>query len=197
MPGHFRAAIKSMEARFKKYMTSNPALANQYRLVDPDDTSKYESVQMFDDNAINPCIESTYAFVEKVVSEIKKMYEGHQTLKFFHFGGDEVPELALVNSTKCQEFTKKNPFYNTTHRLKEYFVLRVSTITNSLGLDLAGWEDGLLQEGGVPFKRTVLPNSVVYGNAWQNIWEWGAGRRAYDLANSGYKVCTCIRCYII
>lgn len=197
MPGHFRAAIKSMEARFKKYMTSNPALANQYRLVDPDDTSKYESVQMFDDNAINPCIESTYAFVEKVVSEIKKMYEGHQTLKFFHFGGDEVPELALVNSTKCQEFTKKNPFYNTTHRLKEYFVLRVSTITNSLGLDLAGWEDGLLQEGGVPFKRTELPNSVVYGNAWQNIWEWGAGRRAYDLANSGYKVCTCIRCYII
>lgn len=32
---------------------------------------------MFDDNVINFCIEIIYVFVEKVILEIKKMYEGY------------------------------------------------------------------------------------------------------------------------
>ncbi|XP_062598807.1 uncharacterized protein LOC134260252 isoform X1 [Saccostrea cucullata] len=190
MPGHFHAGIKAMEARYKKYEKTNPELANQYRLIDPNDTSKYESVQMFNDNAINPCIESTYTFVEKVVSEIQKMYIGYQLqpLKFFHFGGDETAKDSNVNSSACQEMANQNSYYEEPHHLKEYFVKRVANITNSLGLDLAGWEDGLMGDNGAPINRKSIPNSEVYANGWQNIWEWGIGKRAYVLANNGYKV---------
>ncbi|XP_061190279.1 uncharacterized protein LOC133198156 [Saccostrea echinata] len=188
MPGHFHAGIKAMEARYLEYENSNPELANQYRLIDPNDTSKYESVQMFNDNAINPCIESTYTFVEKVVSEIQKMYEKIQPLKFFHFGGDETAKNAWVNSSACQKLAHTNSYYEKPHHLKEYFVKRIANITNSLGLNLAGWEDGLMGDDEVPIERTSIPNSEVYANGWQNIWEWGIGRRAYVLANNGYKV---------
>lgn len=99
---------------------------------------------MFDDNVINLCIEIIYVFVEKVILEIKKMYEGYQIFKFFYFGGDEVFELVLVNLIKCQQFMRDNFFYNMIYCLKEYFVLCVFNIISSLGLDLVGWEDGLL-----------------------------------------------------
>lgn len=189
MPAHSHAAIKAMEERYSQYKISNPTLANQYRLLDPTDTSEYASVQMFKNNAINPCIDSTYAFIKKVVSEIKQMYQGIQPLTFFHYGGDETPADAWVESSACKQLIKSNPEYKTPRQLKEYFVRQIADITNKLGLNLADWEDGLLGADGVPFPRGSLPNSEVYGNAWQNIWEWGVGRRAYDLANSGYKVC--------
>jgi hexosaminidase len=53
MPGHARAAIKSMEARSD----------SQYRLSDPQDQSKYESVQGYPDNVMNPGLQSTYDFI--------------------------------------------------------------------------------------------------------------------------------------
>jgi hexosaminidase len=196
MPAHSRAAIKAMEARYFKYISVNQTLANQYRLIDPNDTSRYVSAQIFNDNVVNPCIETTYAFVEKVVSEIKKMYEGEgiRPLTYFHYGGDEMAPEAWVNSSVCEEFTKENPYYNTTRHRKEYFVRRVATIAHDLKLNLAGWEDGLIGDDEVPYNRSSLPNSEVYGNAWQNIWEWGVGGRAYNLANNGYKVLFPIVC---
>lgn len=39
---------------------------------------------------------------------------------------------------------RDNFYYNMIYKLKEYFVLCVFNIINSLGLDLVGWEDGLL-----------------------------------------------------
>ena len=33
-----------------------------------------------------------------------------------------------------------------------------------------------------------LNHSKTIVVAWQNIWEWGAGKRAYILANAGFKV---------
>ena len=45
---------------------NNHTEAQRYRLVDPDDDSVYASPQNFNDNAINVCMESAYAFVTKV-----------------------------------------------------------------------------------------------------------------------------------
>ena len=50
----------------RNYMAQNMSVAEQYRLVDPDDTSVYTTPQAFNDNAINVCRESTYTFVTKV-----------------------------------------------------------------------------------------------------------------------------------
>ena len=69
-PGHSHAAIMAMKVRAER--SQNDSL----RLDDPDDESKSLSVQMFRDNAVNPCIESTYKFLQILVQTIKEMHKG-------------------------------------------------------------------------------------------------------------------------
>ncbi|RYZ98483.1 MAG: beta-N-acetylhexosaminidase, partial [Moraxellaceae bacterium] len=67
MPGHARAAVKSMQARHKRLLAAGQKeAADQYLLSDPLDKSKYRTVQSYTDNSINVCLPSTYAFVDKV-----------------------------------------------------------------------------------------------------------------------------------
>src|SRR5437773_5617611 len=93
MPGHARAAIKAMEARFRA--TGDP----QYRLIDPADTSRYTSVQGYPDNVMNPALESTYRFIERVVGDLVAMHrEAGAPLRHIHMCGDEVPSGVWVGS---------------------------------------------------------------------------------------------------
>lgn len=60
-----------MQARYRRFMAVNDTVsANQYRLKDPLDTTQYLSIQSYTDNAINPCIDSTYNFVTHVVQQV-------------------------------------------------------------------------------------------------------------------------------
>src|SRR4029079_11210786 len=72
VPGHARAAVQAMEFRARKL--GNSARASQFRLFDPDDTSKHTSVQGYTDNFLNPCLDSTYAFLSTVAREIAARY---------------------------------------------------------------------------------------------------------------------------
>ena len=110
MPGHAHAAIRSMEERYNK--RAGTAAAEEFRLIDPDDTSFYISVQQWMDNAINPCIESTYNFIATVLDTVVELHRDIQPLKTYHFGGDEVAKGAWENSTKCKQFLQNNPKYN-------------------------------------------------------------------------------------
>ena len=47
----------------------------QYLLSDLADQSVYKSGQFFTDSAINPCIESSYRFVDLVVKAVVKIYK--------------------------------------------------------------------------------------------------------------------------
>ena len=55
-------------------------------------------------------------------------------------------------------------------------------------LDLGAWEDGVLGVKDTPYDRSYLKNKNVFAYAWDNVWEWGQGDRAYKLANADYKV---------
>src|SRR3989475_322754 len=80
MPGHARAAIEAMQGN------------QQYRLNDPDDRSVYTSPQGYHDNVMNPVLESTYGFIERVVGDLAAMHrEAGGPLRHIHMGGDEVP----------------------------------------------------------------------------------------------------------
>ena len=115
MPGHAHAAITAMEKRYRDYNNSgNEAKGNKYRLIDPDDTSKYLSVQNWMDNAINPCMESTYTFIGRVLDDLIAMHADIQPLKAYHFGGDEVAAGAWEESTICKAFLRVNHTYNIT-----------------------------------------------------------------------------------
>ncbi|OWF40739.1 uncharacterized protein LOC110463418 [Mizuhopecten yessoensis] len=188
-PGHARAAIIAMEKRFRNLEPSNVTAASEFRLIDPDDTSRYFSVQMFSDNAINPCINSTYRFIAKVMDEIQEMHvQAGQPLNIYHYGGDEVPLGAWVNSTACKNILSVLPPSDDSKYLKLYFLNKTSELAFNRNLSLSGWEDGWMDGAGNPFRRNMFQNGAVMANAWDNVWEWGAAKRAYSLANQGYKV---------
>ena len=99
-PSHARAAIKSMEARFRNFMgKGDQAAAESFRLIDPHDQSVYHSPQLYNDNVACVALESTYRFYETVVRRIREMYrEAGVELTLLHTGGDEVPQGAWSKS---------------------------------------------------------------------------------------------------
>lgn len=183
MPGHARAAIKSMEARSK---TISGNTGSMYILTDPKDKSHYQSVQMFSDNALNPCVAGSFKFLTHLLYELKAMHKPIMPLKNYHFGGDEVGNGAWLKSPACQKLMKSSAF--TTSDVKHYFVSMVSNLTASLNLDISAWEDGLMDTSEQVFPRKSIENENVTAYAWDNIWEWNKASRAYKFANAGYKV---------
>lgn len=148
MPGHSHAAIRSMKARHQKYMaTKDRNKADEYLLsdLDHDTSSGSHSVQMYSENAMNPGMESTYKFVNKVVVELKKMHEGIMPLQVFHFGGDEVPYEAWEGSPACMSLIDADEIQSS-EDLMEYFVSRVANIVAKNDLDVGAWQDGIIPD---------------------------------------------------
>ena len=62
---------------------------------------------------MNPCVNSTYAFLEKVMQTMKSYHnEAGQPLKIMHLAGDEVAEHAWINSTMCSNLTSAELSHN-------------------------------------------------------------------------------------
>ena len=52
-PGHARAAIVAMKARYERYLETDPIKAHEYLLNDIHDASHYVSAQGYSDNVMN------------------------------------------------------------------------------------------------------------------------------------------------
>ncbi|WAQ99011.1 HEX-like protein [Mya arenaria] len=179
MPSHAHAAIKAMEERFRN---SNDI---DHLLTDLEDTSEYLSVQMFNDDAMNPCVESTYNFMRTVIQTIKRYHIDIMPLQYFNLGGETIPHGALVNSTACKKaFPSVTPEELPVYA-KAYFMSRLAKmVIVDENLKLAGYEDAFFLNGDpLPGGST---NLLAY--PYQNVWEWGLANKAYKLANSGYPV---------
>lgn len=193
-PGHSRAAIKSMLVRYNRLKAEGKtAEAEKYLLNDLQDSSKYESVQMWKDNVLCPCQESTYNFITTVVTSIEDLYkEAGAPLTTIHTGGDEVPHGVWEKSPKCAALIAKQPEVGQLGGVSNYFLTRVSDILSKKGLTTAGWEEIALskvKEGDV-VKHIPNPqfvNKNFRPNVWNNVWGWGQEDFAYQLANAGYK----------
>ncbi|MEM1324533.1 MAG: family 20 glycosylhydrolase [Bacteroidota bacterium] len=197
MPGHARAAIKSMEARYRKYMEAgDEAKATQYLLTDFDDASEYRSVQSFPDNVVCVCKESVYTFYEKVVEEVAQMYdEAGVELNMIHTGGDEVPNGVWTASPICDEFMATRDDINNPIDLSTYFLSRLEQILSERGLATAGWEEVAMKkviEDDGSFSYIAHPDFAekrVVPYVWQNLW--GNQDLGYRLANAGYDLVLC------
>lgn len=190
-PGHARASIKAMEARYRKLMKAGDEVgAKAYLLSDPEDKSEYITVQNYTDNSINACMDSSYNFMEKVTYELQQMYrEAGVRLENLHFGGDEVGAGSWTNSPACQKmFEEAGNGVAGPADLKPYFTQRVAKMLAKRGIAPGAWEDGLMYDRVNTFNREEFPNPVFTANAWDNIWEWGVADRAYRLANNDYQV---------
>ena len=181
MPGHSRAAIKSMDARYNKLMADeNEVAAKEYLLRDLHDKTVYSSVQYYDDNTLNVCLESTFHFVEKVVDEIAKLHEaGGQPLTIYHIGADETAG-AWLDSPKCQSFLAKNSHNVTSFDdFGAYFVERVANMLSNKGIKPAGWSDGMSHA------RVENMPSKSQANIW-DVMSHGGHKRAHTQANLGW-----------
>jgi len=192
-PGHARAAIKAMEARYERLMKEGKVdEANEYRLIDPDDKSAYESAQGYSDNVVCVARESVYHFYEKVVDEITAMYkEAGLTLDEFHTGGDEVPEGAWTRSPLAHELLKQHPEIKDPKNLQTYFLRELVKRLKSRRLQLDGWEEVALAKNdeGVYEPNAEFVNANVVPYIWNNIFDYPD--LGYRLANAGYKVVLC------
>jgi hexosaminidase len=183
VPGHARAAVQAMEFRFRTNRTSHPARASEFRLLDPDDTSAHTSVQGYTDNFLNPCLDSTYAFLSTVAREIAARYHAvpGARLVAIHGGGDELPSLTANVWWQGSPLCKANPATQgmTDPELFNRFFTQWNRIITATGAEMTGWDD--IIHGGL-----ALPGFIPM--PWSNVWGWGREDDAYIYANQGSRV---------
>jgi hexosaminidase len=199
-PGHARAAIKAMDARYARLMKEGkPEEAKQYLLSDPEDKSVYLSAQNFRDNVMCVAQPGVYNFVATAIDAFISMHnEAGMPLKTIHVGGDEVPQGVWEKSPIAQNLLKSLPKdkYRQTSDLWLYYWDKVYNILKQRNLYLSGWEEIGMRESKVDGNRVMMVNPEFANNnfhtyVWNTVVGWGAEDLPYRLANGGYKVILC------
>ena len=189
-PGHSHAAIKSMVGRHDRLVKQGKDNeAKEFLLNDFNDKSRYFSVQHFTDGVTNPCIPSTYRFLDYMISALVRMHNDIQPLSLYHFGGDEVAWGVWKKSPACDRFANASSKSEEDIRkeLMAYFITKVSQITQNYGLEFGGWGDAFF--GGN--KDYVLTNRKNFKNkeVYSYYWKMSDDTKELEVTLSGgYKV---------
>jgi hexosaminidase len=194
-PGHCRAAIKAMDARYNNEMQQgNRAGAEQYLLRDLNDQSTYSSAQLWTDNVMCVAMPSAYRFLEKVIDELILMYaEANAPLSTVHLGGDEVPEGTWEKSPVCLELMKNDSSLHSADDLWYYYMANINQLLKARKLALSGWEEIAMRKTLLNGVKHFIPNPEFAQedfrvHVWNNGIGWGSEDLPYRLANAGYKV---------
>ncbi len=196
LPAHARGAIIAMKAREKRLMAEGKTeAALEYRLHDPDDTSRYISAQGFLDNAVCVVDEPVYHFAKTIIRNFEEMFaEAGVPLDTWHFGADEVPQGVWTKSPRCAEFLKAHPEFKGPADLKNYFVRRMLAILKERKLQAACWQEAALDHVTIDGKPRDNPIPEFAGGELIP-YVWNNTRGNEDLcnrfANIGYPVILC------
>jgi len=139
MPGHAKAAV-----------IAYPAL-----LQDPNDTSRYRSVQRVANNTIDPGLESTYRFMEHIIAEVSRLFP----FGYIHLGGDEVPKGAWEHSPSVKKLMRRKGL-KSKRAVANYFFSRMDSIAAQYGKKIVVWQEVL--KG----KPNLREDTIFM--AWQN-----------------------------
>lgn len=182
MPGHSRAAIVSMNARYNRLMKEEkPEEAAQYLLTEFDDKSQYRSIQHYNDNTLNPCLPATYTFISEVLEQLITMHKTAKVpLKRYHIGADETAG-AWADSPACAALMANNDTISEAKQLGAYFIERVANNVSELGIVPAAWSDGLSHANA-----ENLPDNVQ-SNAWETLYH-GGHSKVHTMINKGWEV---------
>ncbi len=183
MPGHARAAVRAMDARYRRMMAEGAGEeeASRYLLSDPDDRTVYSSFQHYTDNTINVCRPSAYRFVGHVLDRLIELHNraGVQLARY-HIGADETAG-AWSQSPLCQEFLARADTPADAGALGPYFVARVARMVEDRGVVAGAWSDGLSHAD-----PQALP-AQVQSNVWGTLADGGVAT-AHEHANRGWDV---------
>ncbi|MEE4013870.1 beta-N-acetylhexosaminidase [Roseibium sp. FZY0029] len=156
VPGHSTAVLKTY-----------PRFADQAEAPE-----SYHSVQGYPNNALNPAMDETYEFLEKVFAEVASLFP----FEFIHIGGDEVDVRSWLESPKIQRLMEDKGLADTME-VQAYFMGRVRGILKKLDRKLAGWDE--VSHGG-----GIDPDGVL-------LMAWQKQEVTKDLIDQGYDViCT-------
>jgi len=182
MPGHSRAAIVSMNARYQRLMAAGePEKATEFYLTEPADKSEYRSIQHYNDNTLNPCIASTYRFIDEVLGQLIQMHKAAGVpLKRYHIGADETAG-AWKDSPACQQLLSENSTLESVAALGPYFIEKVAQSVSNLDIIPAAWSDGLSHANA-----DNLPANI-HSNVWGTLYS-GAHNEIHKMINYGWDV---------
>ncbi len=179
-PGHSRAAVKAMEARYNRTGDAT------YRLREDGDTSVYRSAQDFGDNVMNPALPGPYRLMEKVFDEIISMHkEAGAPLEAIHIGGDEVPHGAWSGSPSAQKFMKKHGM-TSEKQLHAHWVKEMAKMLEKRGVKMNGWQEIALGHGD-EYDAEVAPATGGI-NLWVNSARGNNDPAGTIAMRSGYPV---------
>lgn len=190
-PSHARAAVMAMKARYEHFLSlGDEVAANEFRLHDPEDKSEYTSAQLFKDNVICICEDSSYRFFEKVLMEIKSMYaEANLPMDVYNIGADELPYGVWQKSPICEAYLNEHPEIKDLQELYNANVKRLSQIISEQGARMAGWEDVLLIHSEKSQSEISINMDLkdidFTPYVWNNIWGGGREDMIYKLNNLG------------
>lgn len=145
------------------------------------------------DGTVNVCQPSAFVFIEKVVSEIRKMFEeadvwNDMTAPYFHIGGDETPSYSWQHSPACDKLIEEDLSISSREDLFPYFIKRYAKIVDDHGFKVLGWEEVFIQNGEPMDLKELQLKNVPTVMPWNNRWHEENIRYPYTYANAGYKV---------
>lgn len=164
-------------------------------LMDVNDPPLYLSDSLYSDNAINPCMSSTYNFVGKIIKELKTYHQkaGHP-LNIFNIGGDDSPRSAWLNSTYCanQGIVDPDPWM----RIKVNYTTSLANLASKYRVSLGAYEEFFVAFpttdplGGLltPFSRNRFPRNIDLYVTTRNTQTDTLLKRAFVFANNSYNV---------
>ena len=120
--------------------------------------------------------ESTYTFLEKVLSEVAELFPG----EYIHIGGDECPKTEWENCPDCQARIaelglKDDDKFSAEQYLQSYVTARIQKFLATKGKKIIGWDEIL--EGQLEPGATVM--------SWRGV---SGGREA---ASKGFDAIMC------
>lgn len=139
------------------------------QLVDPGEPESYWSIQGYPNNALNPALPQTYAFLDTVLGELAGLFPA----EVIHIGGDEVAPGSWLQSPAAKALMAAEGLAGTPE-LQAYFMRRVKAMLTARGKVLGGWEE-VAHGGGVDPEGTLLT-------------AWTTAAAGTELAVAGYDV---------
>ncbi len=215
MPGHSRAAVVAMEARYQRLRAAGvpEQVAARHRLVDPQDETTITTVQHYDRRAtLNPGLPGTFAFVEHVVAAVAQMHRAAGVpLRTWHLGGDEVrnmlqgwdytdladpaPGRGVVDQAAQDRPWGRSPAaaalvadgtVGSLAELTGWFALQVDAIVRRHGVQrVLIWHEGVEH-----IARADLFGGPVTVLAWTST-AWGLAEEVAALRRKGFEVICC------
>ena len=109
------------------------------QLYDHTSNIKSEDVGNYQNNTINPVLNETSEFLEKVLSDISKLFP----YNVIHVGVDERPKKAWEGSPKVVEFMKKNNIENY-DELQDFYINKIIDLNKNNNRRTAAWNEAAL-----------------------------------------------------